>query len=289
MVIEHVEGSAMRIVKAICGVLVAAIMFGPLAGRAMAGGNWIEWRRRYNVAGSVVVARNIFYARSEAKVRQAGPYYAYLTLETNGWQLPDVGKPGTIRLGKVKVIWPGPDSQFKGFLRFNPRARIRFTVPDIPSGDYLIVFCNLGCTRTLGDVDPTGGFSVVHSDLEGRLTQRLDDLRTRFRDSRFRARNAIARVERRLTADLVELRGEATSANQKIEVLNEQLSALKRDAADDDGLPPWGPIVVAGLIFAVTGFLLGSLRRRRRQRELLDVELRRITDEETAPLSQLQR
>jgi hypothetical protein len=270
----------MRAVKAVCGALAAAIILG-IAGPASAGGNWIEWRRRQNVVSKVVVARNIFFARSEAKVKRAGPYYAYITPETYGWQLPNVEKPGTVRLGRVKVIWPGPDSHFRGFLRFNPRARIKFTVPDLPSGNYLITFCNLGCTRTLGDVDPTGGFAIVQSTPEGQLNARLDLMSERFREYRDRARRERVRTALKLADAVSDVERDANFARQRIEALDERISKLRADLRADDSLP-WGAIAAAGLIVGATGFLFGSLRRRKFDRGSVDAELHQIIQEEVA-------
>lgn len=268
----------MRVARVIAGALAASIVLSLPAASAWAGGNWIEWKRRYNVTGKVIVARNVFYARSEAKVTQAGPYFAYVSPETYGWRLPKIGTRGTIRLGRLKVIWPGADSQFKGPLRFNPRARIRFTVPDLPSGDYLIAFCNRGCTRTLGDADPTGGFHIVNSALEGQLSRRLDVLGARFREYRSRAQRAQARIEREVAEGISDLRGDAVGAQRRVDTLERRVS----NQGQREESIPWTALALAGLVSVLATMAVGRLRRPKREQKVLERDLRRLLQEEAS-------
>lgn len=256
----------MRAGRVFISAVTAALIVGALAEPAAAGGNWIDWKRRYNVAGETVVARNVFFARSEVRVRRHGPYFAYLSPETYGWRLPDVNKPGTVRLGRVRVVWPDADSSFRGPMRFNPRARIRFTVPDLRSGNYLLAFCNRGCTRPLGSVDPSGGFRIVASALEGRLSNRVDALASRLDASRRRALRDDMRRKRASEADLAELRTAALDADSRLADLEARLA--RRDRAGD-GSAPWILLATALLVLAASGFLVGRRRgRTATQREL---------------------
>jgi len=273
-------------------VLLSVVVLPP--GTASAGGNWIEWDDRYHVPGDTVVARNIFYpgrsANARQKIEAAGPYFAYLGAETSGWGLPDPADESTIRLGRIELIWPGKDSPFKGHMRFNPRARIRFTVPDVPEGRYVVAFCNQACTHRLADnVDATGGFTVVPTAIEARLRPRIDRLRADLYEHRREAGGKRNRLERKLLAANARGRemGETLGAlGSETRSLRAELAGVRSELR---ARPTVSQLVVAAaLVFAVVviatvltnrGYsLFGLTRRRRRASSLpdLDPELERL-------------
>jgi hypothetical protein len=151
-----------RITLVAVGVVLALMVPSP----ANAGGNWIELSRRQLLVGARVTARAVFFTKSKAPVVEQGPYFAYIAPERMGWRLPDPSHPRTVRLGRVRVLWP-EDHDWKGMFRNNPRARLEFEVPDMPGGKYVMSFCNRACSSALGDVDPTGYLWVVHTPAEG--------------------------------------------------------------------------------------------------------------------------
>jgi hypothetical protein len=210
-------------------------------------------------------------------VIEHGPYFAYIAPERMGWRLPDPSHPRTVRLGIVRVLWPG-DQDWKGMFRNNPRARIGFEVPDMPVGKYVMSFCNRACSRALGDVDPTGYLWVVQTPAEGRLQHRLYEVREQLREERYRAgqiasrrAEALSRVDA-LEDQLEDAVGRFTTARERARELERDLAAAKRRQAVER--------VGFGAILAVVALMaiIGLIWWRRRDSRRLDDELRRMVD-----------
>lgn len=256
-----------RALVAVTGSVLCLCM---MAVPAVAGGNWIETRNRYNVVGDTAVAHATFYAKNHARVRAGGPYFAYLAPETPGWTLPDPRERHTIRLGRVRIVSPGS-------------ARIRFSVPELSSGSYLIAFCNRPCTRRLGDVDPTGWFWIVQNEREARLRQRLLEVRTEFEIYRYEARRRMTPVIRSLKKDLTDEQVRADALRLRTDLLAERLATLRREGGAD-GRRAWVLLVVGMIAAGALGFGAGHARRRQAHRRLLDAEIERlITHDRGAP------
>lgn len=95
-----------------------------------------------------------------------GPYVVYL-LPGSKYVGPGRVPPRAIALGQLEIVKA----------RFSTVARITFTVPSVPTGEYTISVCNDPCTVDgLGDI--TGGWlRISQTTKEGRLVARLDDVK----------------------------------------------------------------------------------------------------------------
>jgi len=227
------------------------------------GGNWIEIRNdgapsAYLVRGSERVAYANAYAQDPLKVREAGPYFAWLSHETYGWLPPRVNRPRTVRLGRLNIDWN------------RMRASIRFTVPEVPPGEYMITFCNADCSRTFGDVDPTGGLNVFATAVDARLTERLDKLDAAIADRRYVERRANNRVERRLNRDIDEIETTTDDIDARLSSLGTAVEGLREAARPQ--IPSWA-LAVAALLAGAAGFGIGRARTHHFHRGALDREL----------------
>ena len=258
-------------------VAVALVLAQMVPSPANAGGNWIDLNRRHLLVGAKVTARAIFFTESKAKVIEHGPYFAYIAPERMGWRLPDPSHPRTVRLGRVRVLWP-EDHDWKGMFRNTPRARIGFEVPDMAVGKYVMSFCNRACSSALGDVDPTGYLWVVHTPAEGRLQHRLSEVREQLREERYRAgqiasrrAEALSRVgalEEQLEAAV----GRFTTAQERAKELGRDLAAAKLRQARER----FAFVTILAVVALMA--IVGLIWWRRRDSRRLDDELRRMVD-----------
>jgi hypothetical protein len=248
--------------RAVLLVLVlTTILLSPLP--ASAGGNWIEIRdddtlNAYLVPGSGRVASAQAYAEDPRKVREQGPYFAWLSHETYGWLPPRVDRPRTVRLGRLHIDWN------------RMKASIRFTVPEVPPGTYMISFCNADCSRTFGDVDPTGGLHIFATALEARLTERLDKLDAAIADRRYVERRANRRMERRMNRDIDEIETTTGSLDARLSSLGAAVDGLREAARPQ--IPSWA-LAVAALLAGAAGFGIGRAHTEYTRRRAMDQEL----------------
>lgn len=131
---------------------------------ASAGGWWsfLDLPKKHVVAGETIRVRStevLFRSIDEARRAVAGidRYYAYL-LPTLDWRIVDramaKGDPGdwwvppsvAIRLEHVRFTHSDANLV---------KAEATFTVPQIGSGSYAVMFCTESCVTPLGDVVPT--------------------------------------------------------------------------------------------------------------------------------------
>jgi hypothetical protein len=84
-----------------------------------------------------------------------GPYLAYLFradaddfVGTKPWPNPP---DNAVLVGEVE-IGDGPVEEAPGFLVGPHHARLQFTVPSLPAGNYQVQVCNNPCTKTLADI-----------------------------------------------------------------------------------------------------------------------------------------
>jgi hypothetical protein len=243
-------------------VVVGTVVVFPMPASS-GGGNWIEIRdedglNAYLVPGSERVAHASAYAKDPRKVREHGPYFAWLSHETYGWSPPGVDRPQTIRLGRLDINWN------------RMRASIRFTVPEIPPGEYMITFCNADCSRTFGDVDPTGGVQIFATALEARLTQRLDKLDAAMRDRRYFERRANRRMERGLNREIDKVETTSGNLDARVSSLGTAVDGLRE--AGRPQIPSWA-LAVAALLAGAAGFGIGRARTHHVHSRALDREL----------------
>jgi hypothetical protein len=253
---------AMRSRAALLLFVLATIPLSSLP--ASAGGNWIEFRddevlSSYLVPGSPRVAYATAYAKNPQKVKESGPYYAWLSRETYGWTLPlRSDRPGTVRLGRLSINWD------------RMKASISFTVPEVPPGQYLIAFCNSDCSQTFGDVDPTGGIQVFATALEARLTERVDKLDSVVDRQRNAARRANRRLERRLDRDIDEVGAEVATLDERFGNLSTTIDDVRKGTRPQ--LPGW-TIIATAILAATAGFGIGRAHTEFRRRRAVDREL----------------
>jgi hypothetical protein len=176
-----------------------------------------------------------------------GPYVAYL-LPGSKYVGPGSVPPKAIALGQLEIV--------QG--RFSSVARIRFTVPTVPTGEYTMSLCNDPCTVDgLGDI--VGGWlRIAQTTKEGRLVSRLEDVK---RD-RAGLNHALLAADER-AQDLRSRVQEAARTNQGLRGEVVQLEAELRSA---DPAPPgarpmiewWAAALVALALLALTTFVIRS-------------------------------
>ena len=227
------------------------------------GGNWIEFRNdqvlsSYLVPGSPRVAYATAYAKDPQKVKERGPYYAWLSRETYGWTLPLSDRPGTVRLGRLSIDWD------------RMKASISFTVPEMSPGEYLIAFCNSDCSQTFGDVDPTGGIKVFATALEARLTKRVDRLDSVVDSQRYAVRRANRRLERRLGHDMDGVGAEVATLDERLGNLSTTIDDVRKGSRPQ---LPWWSIIATAILAAAAGFGIGRAHTEFRRHRAVDREL----------------
>jgi hypothetical protein len=244
----------------LCAALVGATVFG-LAPNATAGGNWIEINDSHVSPGETVVADALAYVRDRLKAKRSGPYFAYLAPETYGWTLPHVHHARTIKLGKVSINWATMDASF------------RFKMPAVSPGEYLIAFCDRGCTHNFGDVDPTGGIQVFATSLEARVMQRINRLDAALFNRKYAERRARKWLQRKSAEGFEEVAGDMRALSERVQTLRQTVGAVQAGARPR--LPSWVPIGAAALA-AAAGFGMGRARTERLARRSLDRELNEL-------------
>ncbi|HSJ50681.1 MAG TPA: hypothetical protein VLA90_05275 [Actinomycetota bacterium] len=141
--------------------------------------------RGAHIVGDEVSTRTRFFAE---ELEGSGPldgrrYYAYLLTDSRGESFAMIDPPsiptGAIRLGTVSVSGPVTDGDGYPY----GVATLTFTVPDVPSGDYSVGFCDDPCTHSTIGWLAWGRVRIVHTPFEGQLLERLD--RVAARSSRF--------------------------------------------------------------------------------------------------------
>ncbi len=251
----------MRSRAAVLLFVLATIVLSPLP--ASAGGNWIEIRKdgvlnAYLTPGSRRVAHASAYAEDPMRVKNRGPYFAWLSPTTYGWTLPRVDSPRAVRLGRLSIDWD------------RLTASVSFIVPRVPPGEYIIAFCDADCSDTFGDVDPTGGVEVFATALEARLTKRLDKLDSSMESGRYAARHANRRLERRLNREIDAVGAEVSSLDDRLSSLTTAVNGLRKAARPQ--IPSWS-LIAAALLAAAAGFGIGRARTEYTRRRAIDREL----------------
>lgn len=157
--------------------IVALAMLWPAPAQA---GGWdsLNFRRDHYLVGEVAATIDMFYA---GELRGAGPldgraYYAYLLPQSatqSGFGMIDAPTipEGSIRLGTLEISPPFDPKRYEGLYA---RASLTFTVPDVPTGDYAIGFCDDPCEHGYVGWLAWGSIRIVHTQQEGRLLAELD-------------------------------------------------------------------------------------------------------------------
>ncbi|MGH2700868.1 MAG: hypothetical protein ACRDJB_00260 [Actinomycetota bacterium] len=187
-------------------------------------------------------------------------YYAYLLIEWDEAVLdravrhdfrPDWWRTPTSKLQLGRVAFGDWDSNLAW-------ARTTFEVPDIESGRYSIMFCDLGCESPLADVIPTPVRIFDEQGFARNLDRQINGVVRRTEADRDRIR----RLERSLAAapDKNRVDGLYTDLFKRMSKLNDRVDdlAIRPDKAGVSW--PW--VLFAALAAAV----LSSLMTRRRVR-----------------------
>jgi hypothetical protein len=169
---------------------------GALQGSLWPGLKCTDWRlqpeRRDYLPGERAEVAARFSSRIDygGSVEQ-GPYVAWL-LGGDSYGIIDPPRipDGAIRLGVLQLKQPAPHSKW-----LDASARLSFTVPNLPSGDYGIGICNEPCTQSgVGDLNG-GRIRIVHTPLEGHLMGRVEGLEAEARKARYQLRKSERRLE----------------------------------------------------------------------------------------------
>jgi hypothetical protein len=262
-------------------VLATVAVLLPAQG-ASAGGNWLGFREAPRAGspagdgsggggnlgtwavlhvGQEVVAHTGVYATNLHlldRLESEGPFYAWLS--TGDAYLDDTNLPAdAIRLAPFTIGFDGSNGV---------PVRARFTVPDVPSGEYEVVVCNDPCTLSGFGEYIQGWITIMQTPVEARLFESN-------RDRKWEARELSKKIGRlegdvdSLVGELAAAQGETRAAaldlrstDRTIELLKSENEALlARLAAAERGvqMPLWALLAFA--IAIVAGAFL--LRRRR--------------------------
>ena len=241
---------------------------------ASAGGNWLGFRSEEPIAGKhnlgtwavlhvgqEVVAHTGIYGdqiRVLERLENEGPFYAWLSpgdAYLDGTNLP----ADAIRLAPFTIPFDGSNGV---------PVRARFTVPDVPSGEYEVVVCNDPCSLSGFGEYIQGWITIMQTPDEARLFESN-------RDRKWEAREQAKKI-RQLQGDLESLEGELAAAQSEaragalglrstdrtIELLESENAALRaRLTAAERGvqIPAW-TLVALGIAVIGGAFLV---RRRR--------------------------
>jgi hypothetical protein len=261
----------MRRTLATAGLLALALAVLGASVPAHAGG-WdsLRFRRDHYLVGEVARARTEFFA---GELEDSGPldgrtYYAYLLPSSRdelfGMIDAPTVPPNAIRLGVLEVEGPltKPDGYPYGL------ASLAFTVPDVPSGDYAIGFCDDPCTyETVGWL-AWGFIRIVHTPLEGRLLLRLgraesqaDALQRQLRDAERRTSEVAERLGANLHATQMALRTSASG-----EDVSAPAEPRTVPSAPAGGSPWWIGAPVGAVLGAIAGAAATTVLSPRRTR-----------------------
>lgn len=247
-------------------LLIVGTVLGPTTASA-GGGSFFEvtggqsvriegMQLSYAAIGSTVNMRSEFYDGQLAPV-SAGPWFAYLSPDD------DVrGRP--MLLAPVLIVARGGHSYL---------ATTSFVVPDVPSGNYSVTVCDLGCRHEgVGDLYGGGLFLGGVTEREAKLAARLqlrrwihqDDsramrhLRNQLDEARF-ALDAVDASSKRASSRAAAAETEVATVTARNGGLQTQIA--QRDAAIDRWR--WAAGVLAALLLAMCVLSVWLLRRPR--------------------------
>ncbi len=134
-------------------VLLATAVAVLTAEPAGAGGSTFEFDQASYRPGDRALAWSTLYLPDST---DDGPYGAWLASVDAAMAASGI-PPGAVYVGDITVH----DGPYEPGNVISPRhARVAFTVPDLPPGEYTIVNCNSPCTRPIADIT-WGGTMVV--------------------------------------------------------------------------------------------------------------------------------
>ena len=248
-------------------VPILAIAITCLSSVAAQAGGWdsLNFPRDHYLVGQVADVRDEFFAGDleGTGAVTAGPYYAYL-LPKRGSSLAMIEPPtipaGSIPLGAVRTQGPIVSDGYRYAI-----ASLTFTVPDVPSGRYTIVFCDDPCVHSTIGWLAFGWITIVHTPYEASLLDRIDrqrKIRWALKNERrqaVRASNALRETLGRTQAALHAARLAAAPPAQ------DPIPAPVPMRPQSEGAALWWLALVGalGIVVGVCAAMLGRGPRRR--------------------------
>jgi len=231
-------------------------------------GGWdsLNFRRDHYLVGSVASTVDLFFA---GELEGSGPidgrvYYAYLlprSASRSGFGMidPPAIPEGSTRLGALEISAPFEPKRYDGLYA---RASLTFTVPDVPTGDYAIGFCDDPCEHGYVGWLAWGSIRIVHTQQEGRLLAELD----RLEGQGWKVRHALRRAEHRMEDVQTEL-DEALSdlRIERVHAVTPSERIVTVPGAGRDGVTSdvaWWLVLFGVAVVFGTGVALGAHRRR---------------------------
>jgi hypothetical protein len=243
-----------RIAAMLGGAIVATVLWTPTAAHAD-GGAYIELNHTYYLTGDTAVAEAyVSIPKADQAILDRGPFFLYL-LRRNMYPGAKPGIPdGSIRLGTVDVEQNGREIF---------ELKLRFTVPQTPSGVHYLAVCNDPCT-VAGFKEPlTGSMNISATAREITLQQGMADLRSKM----WRVQNDLRSSDKKLDDVIAQLqaalRGNTDKAADVVE-LRDRLDAADATIASESTRPlidPWAAVLAAASLLVLAGALV--VRRRR--------------------------
>jgi hypothetical protein len=264
------SGSGRYVVRRTILTLVLVTLAVLLPARAAdAGGNWLDFRSEEPVAGKhnlgtwavlhvgqeVVAHTGIYVANPDRveRLENEGPFYAWLS--PGDAYLDDTNLPSdAIRLAPFTIAFDGSNGV---------PVRARFTVPNVPSGEYEVVVCNDPCTLSGFGEYVQGWITITQTVEAARLMTLARERAWSLRDVKMEARRLegdVNALEGELAAAHREARAAALdlrSTDRTIEQLADENAALRARlaAAGGDGVQEWA-IAALGIAIVAAAFLI---------------------------------
>jgi hypothetical protein len=204
-----------------------------------------------------------------------GPYVVYL-LPGLRFVGPGSLPPKAIALGQLEIV--------QG--QFATVARISFTVPRVPTGEYTISLCNDPCTVDgLGDI--VGGWlGIAQTTKEGRLIARLEDVKRDRAALNHSLVEADVRAQE-LGSRVHEAAGTSEDLRDQIAALGARLRSARSSASRVRPLIEWWAAAVVALVLALTAaFVIRGRARRLRPIGTNGMSPRRRPVPETEPVEE---
>jgi hypothetical protein len=224
------------------------------------GGNLGTYGAVAYVGQQIVAYTGIYVMNPDRRERleNVGPFYAWLS--PGEAYMNDTNLPAdAIRLAPFTMRFDGSN---------DVPVSARFTVPDVPPGQYEVVVCNDPCTLSGFGEYVQGWITITRTAEEARLMNLARERRWNVYDLKREVRQLEGDVES-LEGDLATAQGEARSAavglrstDRTVEFLQDENAALRsRLAAAERGatVPLW-VVLALGVVFAGAVVLI---RRRR--------------------------
>ena len=261
-------------------ILVPAVALLASAVPARAGG-WdsLRFRRDYYLVGHIAEVSQQFFAGKlkGAGSLDAGPYYAYLLVDSKGTGFGMIDPPkvpeGAIPLGTLGIH--GPVVRSDGY----PYgvASLRFRVPDVPTGTYSIGFCDDPCVHSSIGWLAWGTITIAHTPYEGRLMTHLAEAEQRASAAELRARRserATEHLRRTLEATRTRLAGARTALEAATRSGTSVAATTSSPGKSGSRVWPIASIAVAAALATVfaAGLVVGSRRARRPGVAVLDLD-----------------